>query len=195
MSDFVFKFHFKFYCRWASQSSFGQQFLRIYNNYIMRLPRRINQRKLYLAIIFLSKHNIYPLREYLPQIAKFMGPTWGPLGSCRPQMGPMLAPWTLLSGTFCTILFALAYRRLFSYPTSAPAWLDQQFNSKPTASHSWWHNPVISNEITKWHAVHYLCTLCYWTVRLTFINSLCQIQKYFIASHFTRQFLVYTHKV
>ena len=29
------------------------------------------------------------------QIAKFMGPTWGPPGSCRPQMGPMLAPWTL----------------------------------------------------------------------------------------------------
>ena len=32
------------------------------------------------------------------QIVKFMGPTWGPSGSCRPQMGPMLAPWTLLSG-------------------------------------------------------------------------------------------------
>ena len=26
-----------------------------------------------------------------------MGPTWGPPGSCRSQMGPMLAPWTLLS--------------------------------------------------------------------------------------------------
>ena len=32
------------------------------------------------------------------QITKFMGPTRGPPGSCRPQMGPMLAPWTLLSG-------------------------------------------------------------------------------------------------
>ena len=32
------------------------------------------------------------------QIAKFMGPTWGPPGPCRPQMGPMLAPWILLSG-------------------------------------------------------------------------------------------------
>ena len=31
------------------------------------------------------------------QIAKFMGPTWGPPGSCRSQMGPMLAPRTLLS--------------------------------------------------------------------------------------------------
>ena len=32
------------------------------------------------------------------QIAKFMGPTWGPPGSCQPQMGPMLAPWTWISG-------------------------------------------------------------------------------------------------
>ena len=34
-----------------------------------------------------------------PQIAKFKGPTWGPTGSCRPQVGPMLAPGTLLSGS------------------------------------------------------------------------------------------------
>ena len=37
------------------------------------------------------------------QIAKFMGPTWGPNGACRPQMGPMLVPWILPSGLtyFC----------------------------------------------------------------------------------------------
>ena len=34
------------------------------------------------------------------QIVKFMGPTWGPPGSCRPQMGPILATWTLLSGMY-----------------------------------------------------------------------------------------------
>ena len=33
-----------------------------------------------------------------PQVTRFMGPTWGPPGSCRPQMGPVLSPWTLLSG-------------------------------------------------------------------------------------------------
>ena len=31
-------------------------------------------------------------------IARFMGPTWDPSGADRTQMGPMLAPWTLLSG-------------------------------------------------------------------------------------------------
>ena len=29
---------------------------------------------------------------------EFMGPTWGPSGADRTQTGPMLAPWTLLSG-------------------------------------------------------------------------------------------------
>ena len=38
------------------------------------------------------------LSAILSQITKFMGPTWGPPGSCWPQMGPMLAPLTLLSG-------------------------------------------------------------------------------------------------
>ena len=41
---------------------------------------------------------IHSMVLLVTQIAKFMGPTWGPPGSCRPQMGPMLAPWTLLSG-------------------------------------------------------------------------------------------------
>ena len=31
------------------------------------------------------------------EIAKFMGPTWGPPESCRPQMCPILDPWTMLS--------------------------------------------------------------------------------------------------
>ena len=31
-------------------------------------------------------------------ISRFMGPTWGPSGAKRTQVGPMLAPWTLLSG-------------------------------------------------------------------------------------------------
>ena len=34
----------------------------------------------------------------IPWIAKCMGPTWGPSGADRTQVGPMIAPWTLLSG-------------------------------------------------------------------------------------------------
>ena len=32
-------------------------------------------------------------------LTRFMGNTWGPSGAERTQVGPMLAPWTLLSGT------------------------------------------------------------------------------------------------
>ena len=34
----------------------------------------------------------------ITQVRRVMVPTWGPSGSYLPQMGPMLAPWTLLSG-------------------------------------------------------------------------------------------------
>ena len=35
---------------------------------------------------------------YTTQIARSMGPKWGPSGADRTQVGPMLAPWNLLSG-------------------------------------------------------------------------------------------------
>ena len=38
------------------------------------------------------------LQHGISLIARFMGPTWGPAGADRTQVGPMLAPWTLLSG-------------------------------------------------------------------------------------------------
>ena len=44
-----------------------------------------------------------------PQIAKFMGPTWGPPRSCRLQMGPMLAPWTLLSENSTAMCSLIGY--------------------------------------------------------------------------------------
>ena len=44
----------------------------------------------------------------LPLIARFMGPTWGPSGADRTQVGPTMAPWTLLSGTsiFAAMIFS-----------------------------------------------------------------------------------------
>ena len=44
----------------------------------------------------------------LTPIARFMGPTWGPSGADRTQVGPMLAPWTLLSGELqCTLRYII----------------------------------------------------------------------------------------
>ena len=46
-------------------------------------------------------------RSVTSQIAKLMGATWGPPGLCRSRMGPMLAPWTLLSGIL--LFYAYSY--------------------------------------------------------------------------------------
>ena len=40
----------------------------------------------------------------VPQVARFMGPAWGPSGADRTQVGPMLAPWSLLSGASCLVV-------------------------------------------------------------------------------------------
>ena len=47
------------------------------------------------------------------QIASFMGPTWGPSGTDRTQLGPMLAPWTLLSGIQMASLIPYAFNTLW----------------------------------------------------------------------------------
>ena len=54
-----------------------------------------------------DSHTVFPSRStsllvisLMTQIAKFMGPIWGPPGSYQPQMVPILAPRTLLSGDF-----------------------------------------------------------------------------------------------
>ena len=40
-------------------------------------------------------------------IARFMGPTWGPSGADRTQVGPLLAPWTLFSGLYVSVNYCL----------------------------------------------------------------------------------------
>ena len=49
-------------------------------------------------------HDVITCTFITSQIARFMGPTKGPHGADRTQVGRMLAPWTLLSGLFpvCT---------------------------------------------------------------------------------------------
>ena len=67
----------------------------------VKQPWSINQKEFtkygLIPMVWINRNG--PGIPKLPQIARFMGSTWGPPGSCRPQMGPMLAPWTLLSET------------------------------------------------------------------------------------------------
>ena len=75
------------------------------------------------------------------QIAKFMGPTWSPPGSCRSQMGPMLAPWALLlryfnsTSTKTCSRFALRCDQFYTYPSG--------FVQQHCTSHCRWNYPEV----------------------------------------------------
>ena len=47
-------------------------------------------------------------------IARFMRPTWSPPGADRTQVGPMLVPWTLLSGMFILCCFLGVCNMMFN---------------------------------------------------------------------------------
>ena len=53
------------------------------------------QKRIY-RILALNAHIVMP---YTTPDSKVHGPIWGPPGADRTQVGPVLAPWTLLSGT------------------------------------------------------------------------------------------------
>ena len=44
-------------------------------------------------------------KEVITLIARYMEPTWGPSGADRTQVGPRLAPWTLLFGNSLSLLW------------------------------------------------------------------------------------------
>ena len=50
-------------------------------------------------------------------ITRFMEPTWGPSGADRTQVGPMLAPWTLLSGYLWNYVYTYNVRERDSRQT------------------------------------------------------------------------------
>ena len=80
----------------------------------------------------------------ISQRARFMGPTWGPPGSCRPQVGPMLALWLMLSG----LTWLVSAKVPDSYVTRASAtmslvWFSRNFRfSAPKGWIRWGLNKV-----------------------------------------------------
>ena len=51
-----------------------------------------------LTSLIQGQYDDYPSASEQTLTARFMGTTWGPPGADRTQVGPMLAPWTLISG-------------------------------------------------------------------------------------------------
>ena len=78
---------------WLTSLQLIRDFIRIFVNKILS----------FVATLYLwlpdSAPACYPTTYMPPMRARFMGPAWGPSGADRTQVGPMLAPWTLLTGT------------------------------------------------------------------------------------------------
>ena len=116
-----------------------------------------------LALICWAAKQRRQTHQNNPDIAKLMGPTWGPSGSCRTQMGPMLVPWTLLSGNILAI--GLTVRCDSAYPTSF---------------HTLYNEPINDDRKILSPCTHRLClsvnplTACWWRLnRLQ--NGLCDV--------------------
>ena len=56
---------------------------------------KVGQVRIPVVFVFVRKYKI----QNFHQITKFVEPTWGPPGFCRPQMGPMLVPLILISAS------------------------------------------------------------------------------------------------
>ena len=80
-------------CFHSHQVSF--LFLGVYVNSNIRYLLQVSSYIVYLWITYI---NFTATNAILSQIARFMEPTWGPSGADRTRMGPMLAPWTFLTG-------------------------------------------------------------------------------------------------
>ena len=61
-----------------------------------RFSCAVSEVKCLLMLLWLKE----PGHQQPSVIARLMGPAWGPSGADRTQVGPMLAPWTLLSGIY-----------------------------------------------------------------------------------------------
>ena len=105
------------------------------------------------------------------QIAILMWPTWGPPRFCWPQVGPMLAPWTLLSG-MCTI-----------YPGSCSnTWYPSDTHLQPESIkisfaqngvHRWPMILKVCNEYSIYTAMHYAKFQNDWAIKMDTMVKQC----------------------
>ena len=124
-------------------------------------------------------HKANTLHKQQTQITTFMGPTWGPPGSCRRQMGPMLATWTLLSGKFSATKIAHSDITAFTFNLYIKAPLIRMYKNVTMRQHSthinlcfcksclfwkkkWLHNGFInegSTDIQMWNSANHKALL------------------------------------
>ena len=95
----------------------------------------------------------------------FVGPTWGPSGTDRTQVGPMLAPWTLLSGKFGTTAAS------FKSSTDLPKYILSKFDAIDIEASSY---QVLENKYDR----GYIKVIWYCSIPGNHINCSCEYLAY-----------------
>ena len=72
-------------------------------------------------------------------ITRFMGPTRGPSGADRPQVGPMLAPWTLLSGKSYRHIWCVFYTLSYLQVTEVTKSPQHAYRDRVSVDFIYWH--------------------------------------------------------
>ena len=92
----------------------------------------------------------------IPLIARFMGPTWGPSGADRTQVGSMLAPWTLLTGLY-----------IRKFLPGRPCWACEGLllSEVPNGDHGSTLVQVMATCSAPWHNLHQCWFIVNWTLR------------------------------
>ena len=125
-------------------------------------------------------------------IARFMGPTSGPAGADRTQVGPMLAPWTLLSGMAFQywngplLLSATQHSRCFRVWPLIPS--NNQLFPCPIT----YHQQIFSKRFIKDVSIpimpNILCHMYHWKTNM-------QINKFTFIFVLLRNYASFYHKV
>ena len=110
-------------------------------------------------------------RKGTPQIARFMGPTWGPSGADRTQVGPMLALWALLSGGYTAITQLGLWFLKYITRRCTVGWWDMKWKSHPRMYLSLWSIRKHQGRFEMYVYVYLCCSNC-----LTHVccNRLCR---------------------
>ena len=89
-------------------------------------------------------------------IARFMWPIWGPSGADRTEVGPMLAPWTLLSETAAS----RSIMPMSAWCHQNPCSWQLQWQIAPVRGMTWNLNATLfffgTIHFSKWQWTHYM---------------------------------------
>ena len=150
------------------------------NTCLIQLNRQIHKHILHLEISGNWRPLLKPFSQTIHQCSipcrwgtqslktRFMGPTWGPSGADRTQVGPMLAPWTLLSGL---VIYKVLIK---TSPNANTRYIQRMWNLYSDCLYAKvdLYSVIFCRNTAVWNISTYLVNYMCWQEHLLFCNLL-----------------------